>query len=149
MRKFLEAVDLPDVVERFDGGREPPMNAEKTVVDQSCETHTVEHFHAATPHVDRSVLLQTLVIEAIHLTDLTTLVIPTKQGDTLRISNFQSQQQQTCLNTVVTSINIISHEDVIDARTDASHAEELAEVIELPVNITTDLQVTKHKHYEQ
>ena len=51
------------------------MNTEDASVHQRSQAETIEHLHALLPHVHRPELAQALVVEAVHLRDLTTLVV--------------------------------------------------------------------------
>ena len=72
---FLEAIESPDVVEGIDGGAETPMEAKDLAVDQSRQRQVVEQIREVLPHVGVAVLSQTFVVEAVHLSDLSGLVI--------------------------------------------------------------------------
>ena len=53
-------------------------------------------------------------------------------------SDLQTHEQCNCLNRVISSVNIISHEKVIGLRGLPADAEKFFQVMELPVNISAD-----------
>jgi hypothetical protein len=77
----------PYLIEGVDGGGEATVHAEDFVVDDGRETQVVEDLGAVPPHIDGPVLLKALVVEAVHLRDLSRLVVSTDQSDPVRIPN--------------------------------------------------------------
>lgn len=63
------------------------MHAEDLVVDDGRETQVVEDLRAVPPHIHGPVLLQALVVEAVHLRDLSGLVVSADQSDPVGIAN--------------------------------------------------------------
>lgn len=51
----------------------------------------------------------------------------------------QSQQQQECLHRVVSSVDEVTHEQIIRLGNVAADFEELFEIVELSMNITANL----------
>lgn len=70
VRKFNDAIDGADFVEGVNRGRQPAVDAEVAALHESGQAHAVEHLRAHAPHVDRPVFAQTLVVESVHLTNL-------------------------------------------------------------------------------
>ena len=99
------------------------MDTQETTIHQRSQTQIVKYVRTKTPHVYRTELTKTLVVKPIHLTYLTRLVISTQQRYTIWIRNLQTQQQQPRLNTVVTTINIVTHKQVVGTRTITSYLE--------------------------
>ena len=108
VRHLLYAVERPDVVERVDAGREAAVEAEDLVVDQRGEGEVVEEVGEVFPHVGVAVLAQALVVEAVDLRDLAGLVVATEDGDALRVSDFESDEERDRLDRVVASINVVT-----------------------------------------
>ena len=86
------------------------MDAEQLVVNKSREGEVVEDVGAVLPHVHRPVLAQTLIVEPIHLSDLSWLVISSENGDSILVPNLQDYQEGYSLDWVIASIYVISHE---------------------------------------
>ncbi len=119
MRHFLFPVDGADLVQSLDGGRQAAVNTEDLrvkqtharqpgqtqpssladgrsahfAVDDGGERQIVEDLGAVPPHRDRAVLPQTLVVEAVHLRDLSGLVIPADQRDSVWITHLQGSRE--------------------------------------------------------
>ena len=65
-------------------------------------------------------------------------MVATQDGDALRIAYFERYQQRHRLNAVVTSINVIAHEQVVGVRCVATNSKELDQVMELAVDVAAD-----------
>ena len=65
------------------------MDAENFVVDDGGEGQVVEDFGAVAPDVDRAVFAEALVVESVDLRDLAGLVVPSKNGYALAVSNLK------------------------------------------------------------
>ena len=115
------------------------MNTEQLVIHESTQGKIVEHICTSFPHRSVPVLLQTLVVKTIYLCDLTTFMVSTKKIDTVRVSNLQSEEKEKCLNTVITSINIVAQKQIIRIRTVSAESKEFQDVVELAMNISTNL----------
>ena len=116
------------------------MHAENSVIYYRCKRQKVENFCAVTPHVDRSIFSEALIVETINLRNLPALMISPNQCDLISIPYFQSKQQQKCLDRMEPTVYKIPHEYVIGLGAVSSHLEELHQVIKLPVYVSTNLQ---------
>ena len=139
VRHFLLAVDGANLVKRVDRWAKATMHAEDLVVDDGRQSQVVEYVCAVAPHVDTAELAQAFVIEAVHLCDLAGLVVAANQSNALWITHLQSNQKQEGLDGVAATVDEITHEEVISVRTFAAHLKKLLEVVELAVDVTTDL----------
>ena len=63
------------------------MHTEHPILDNSSQRQVIKHISAVPPHIERRVLPETLIIETIHLSDLSTLMVPSNQSDTVGISD--------------------------------------------------------------
>ena len=115
------------------------MYTEVASLHKCCEGEIVEYIRTHPPHIDRSILAKAFVIKPIDLTDLTRFVITTKERNSIRITNFQCKQQKARFHTIVTSIYIISHEQVGCSWAVSSYKKQLPKVIILSMYITADL----------
>ena len=115
------------------------MHAENLLIHDSCQRKEVHYFGAISPNIHTAILAQTLVIESVHLRDLARFVIASDQGDILRVPNFECEQQEECLHRVEASVDKVAHEQIVGSGAVVAHPEQLHQVVELPVNISTDL----------
>jgi hypothetical protein len=72
----------------------------------------------------------------VHLGDLTGLVIASKDCNSILVAHLEADEQRDSLNGIVTSIHIISHEEVVGIRRLASNSEQFDEVVPLTVNVS-------------
>ena len=110
VRHFLDAVEGADVIEGVDAGRQATVQTEDLVVNQGGQGQVVKEVGKELPDVGVAVFPQALVVKAVDLSDLTRLVVSTQDGDALRVSDFESDEQGDRLDRVVASIDVISHE---------------------------------------
>ena len=89
------------------------MQAENFLLNNCGKRQVVEEICEVFPDISVSVLPQALIIETVDLSDLTGLVISTKYGDSILVADLKTDQEGDCLDGVVPTINIISHEQVI------------------------------------
>lgn len=64
-------------------------------VDDGRQREVVEDLGAVPPHCDGAVLPQTLVVEAVHLSDLSGLVVPSDQRDSVRVAHLRGSSTNT------------------------------------------------------
>lgn len=86
------------------------MKAEDLILNDSCKWQVVEKFNEHLPNVRISVLSQTFIIKSIDLSGGSRLMITSKDGDSLWISNLKCYQKRYGLNRVVTTVYIVTHE---------------------------------------
>ena len=141
VRHLLLPVDDADLVERVDRGREAAVDAEDLVLDDGREREVVEDLGAIPPHVDRTVLAQALVVEAVDLRDLPALVVASDERDAVGVAHLEREQQQKRLDRVEAAVDEVTHEEVVGVGHVTAHLEELLEVVELAVNVAADLHV--------
>ena len=134
---LLEAVDAVDVIDGADEGRKSSVDAHDLVVDERSNTHAVEHVHQVLPSVGVSVLLHALIVETVHLRDLSSLVVASQEGDAVRVTGLQSEEQLDGFYTEVAAVDVVSHENVFGVGHIASDAEQLLQIVELTVNVAT------------
>lgn len=63
------------------------MDSEDRAIDDGCQSQIVENIGAVAPDIDRAVLAQALVIEAIDLRYLSGLVIAANESDAIGVSD--------------------------------------------------------------
>lgn len=125
------------------------MHAENLVVNDGGQAEVVEDFRAVSPHVDGAILLEALIVETVHLSDLAGFVVSANQGDSVRIPHLQSQQKQERFHTVVATVDEVTEKQVVGVGALASNLEQLNQIVELAVNITADLNKIKKEKKSQ
>jgi len=140
VRHLLQPVQGPDVVQGVDAGREAAVQTEDLAVHQRREGKVIKQVGEIFPHVGVSIFPQALIIETIDLGDLTALMVAAKNGDATTESHLECDKERDSLDAVVSSVNIVPHEQVISIWRLATDLEELHEVVELAVDVTT------HRH---
>lgn len=149
-RDFHETVDLARLhissplnhylVQSGNIGRQTTMHAEDAAIHKRAHIQTVKYVHKLFPDVHCAKLSHTLVVETIHLRDLATLVIATKKRNAIGIAHLQCQKQQEGFHTVVSTIYVVTHKQVVCSGTVSSDGKQLLQIIELSVDITTNLK---------
>lgn len=145
MWHLLLPVDRAYLIQRIDARAQTAMDAEDFVINDGCKSQVVEDVCAVPPDIDGAVLSQALVVETIHLSDLSALVVASNQSDSLRVPHLEGQEEQECLHRVEASVDEVAHEQVVGVGALSAHFEELLEVVELAVYVTTDLTVGKNE----
>mmetsp|Transcript_3559 Transcript_3559/g.6806 ORF Transcript_3559/g.6806 Transcript_3559/m.6806 type:complete len:278 (+) Transcript_3559:505-1338(+) len=138
VRRLLQPVEVLDLVDGVERGREAAVHAEHRVVDDGGEAEAVEDVDAKLPHVGVAVLLEALVVKAVDLRDLAALVVAADERHALRVPHFEREQQQKRLDRVVAAVDKVAHEDVVDRRDLPADVEELEQVVELAVDVADD-----------
>jgi hypothetical protein len=87
VRDLLLAIETTDLIESVDGWGETTMNAENLIIDDSREGQIIKDLCAVAPYVDRTILSQALIVEAIDLGDLSAFMITSNQGDSFWVSH--------------------------------------------------------------
>ena len=90
------------------------MHAEETVVDDRGQGEVVEHVSTVPPHVERTILSQTFIIEAIDLSDLPAFMVASDKRDKIGIADLISEEQEEGFDAVEASVDEISDEEVAD-----------------------------------
>lgn len=101
VRHLLEPLQRPDVVQSFDAGREPTMQTEELVFNDSGEGEEVEELGEALPDVGVTVFAAALVVETVDLSDLPRLVVAPQNGDPVLVAHFEGNEQGDSLDRVV------------------------------------------------
>jgi len=114
------------------------MQTENLRSNDCSQRKVVEQLSKLLPHFSISILPQAFIIEPVNLSDLSALMVASKDGQSLWISHFQSDKESDSLNRVIASINVISHEQVISIRGLSSNLKKFAQVVELSMDVTTN-----------
>lgn len=131
---LLQTIQCSNMIQCVDGRRETTVQAEyllihceerenttnqsirlnhSSLLTQSGQRQEIEEIGKIFPHITGSIFAQTLIVEAVHLGDLTRLVIAAQNGYSVLVAHFKRNQQGDSLHTVVATIHIIAHEQVV------------------------------------
>lgn len=78
------------------------------VVNDGCQSETVEYISAVLPDIQRAILPQTFIIEAIHLGYLAGLMVSSDEGYPWSVSDLQCYEQLECFDAIDTTIDKVS-----------------------------------------
>lgn len=92
VRYFLDPVQFPDLVQGLDRRRQSSMQSEHLPLDQRRDREVVEQVGQVLPSVRVPVLPHALVVETVNLSDLSRLVVPSQDRDSLLMSHLQRDQ---------------------------------------------------------
>ena len=92
MRNLLNTIQGPDVVQGVDARGQAAVETENLVVDQGGQRKVVEEVGKVLPDVGVAVLPEAFVIEAIDLGNLAGLVVSSKDGYALGVSNLEGDE---------------------------------------------------------
>jgi len=87
VRGLLVPVEVPDVPEGLDIGRESAVEAEDLLLDHRGEGQAVKEVGEELPDLRGAVFTKALVVEAVDLSDLPRLVVPSQDRDPIRVSD--------------------------------------------------------------
>lgn len=135
---FHDSVKLLDLIQSIDTWGETSMQAEDVSFDDGSQGKVVEEGGEVLPYICVSVFPEALVVEAVDLGDLLTLVVTSKDSDSVRVPDLQCNQKSHCFYRVVSSIDVVAHEKVVVVGELASNFEKFLKVVELTVDISAD-----------
>ena len=147
MWHLLYSVQVLDLVKRLKRWRQPSMQWEYLILNYSSQGQLIKELGEVLPHVSIAILALTLIIKAINLCDLSTLVITSQDSNPVSVSNFQCNQQCDRFDWVVSTIDVITHKQVIGIRAVATDLEQLDQIVELPMDVSTNCDWASHRLY--
>lgn len=84
------------------------MQAEDLVVDESGQGQVVEEVCEILPHIRIAVLSETFIVKAVHLRDLSRLMVSTQYRDSRWVSNFEGNEEGDGFNGVVSPVDVVT-----------------------------------------
>lgn len=117
--------------------RETLMCVTHLVINESGEGEEVKEVGEKAPDVGIAVFSETFIIKAINLCDLPGFVVPAKDGDPVAIAQLHCNQQCHGLDGIVSTINVVAHEEVVCVWRVAANSEELREIVLIAVSVRT------------
>lgn len=130
--------DATDLFHRVQIGAETAMHGEDLLVDDCSDGQAVEAISECLPELNVVPPLA-LVIEAIDTVDGGTFVVTTENKEVFRIFDLVRKEEADGLKRLLATVDVVSEEEVIGFRREATVFEKTQEIVVLAVNVTTDL----------
>jgi hypothetical protein len=108
MGNLLYAIQSTDVVKSVYTWRQASVKAEYLVINESRERQVIKQVREVLPDVRIAVLSQALIVEAIDLGDLARFVVPSEDGNALRVSDLKGNKEGYSLDRKIATIDIIA-----------------------------------------
>jgi hypothetical protein len=135
IRHISGSHDVFDLLELFEFGTQTSMHAENLLVDQRGHWQAVEHVREDLPESD-GIPAFTLIIKPVNAVDLGALVVTTKQEEVLRVLDFVAEKETYCLDGLLSSVDVVSQEEVVGLGWEASILKNAQQIIVLAVDVT-------------
>lgn len=115
------------------------MHTENLVLYQSSNWKSFKNLGKPLPEFD-GVSFLALVVEPVESIDGLALVISSQEKEVLGVADFVGQEQDYGFYVLVSSVDVVSEEEVVLLGRIARKLENAQKVVELPVNVTTNLE---------
>lgn len=135
---LLDSVEISYMVQFVYRRRKSSMQSKNAVIDQSSQRKAIEGVREVSPNIRVSVFPQTLVVESVHLSDLSCFVISSKDGYSLGIPDFKRKQKRYRLHRVISSVNVVPHEKKVHKRRLTYYREKFHQIVKLSMNVSTN-----------
>jgi hypothetical protein len=130
--------DATDLLHRVQIGTETTVHGEDLLVDDRRDGQAVEAISKCLPQLNVVPPLA-LVIEAIDTVDGGTFVVTTENKEVFRIFDLVRKEEADGLERLLATVDVVSEEEVVGLRREATVFKKTQEIVVLTVNITTDL----------
>lgn len=114
------------------------MHGKNLLVDDSGDRKAVEAIGEGLPKLDVVATLA-LVVEAIDSVDRGALVITSEDEEVFGVLDLVGKEQANSLKRLLTSVDVVTEEEVVGLGREATVLEESEEIVILSVDITADL----------
>lgn len=114
------------------------MHGENLLVDDSGDRKAVEAIGEGLPKLDVVATLA-LVVEAIDSVDRGALVVTSEDEEVFGVLDLVGKEQANGLKRLLTSVDVVTEEEVVGLGREATVLEESEEIVVLSVDITADL----------
>lgn len=123
------------------------MQTEDLAINQCGQWQIIKQIREEFPNVSVAIFAQAFIVKSINLGDLTRLVVTAQNGDSFAVAHLERHQQRNCFNRIVSTIYIITHEQVIGVRGASSYSEQFHQIMKLAVYVATYCNRTFHLLY--
>jgi hypothetical protein len=128
-----------DLLHRVEIRAQTTVHGEDLLVNDSGDRKAVEAVGESLPQLDVIATLA-LVVESIDAVDRGALVVTSEDEEVFGVLDLVGEEQADGLKRLLTSVDVITEEEVIGLRREATILEESEKIVVLSVNITTDLK---------
>jgi len=115
------------------------MHAHNLLINDGTHGHAVEHITELLPQFDVVPPLA-FIVEAIDTGDGCTLMVSAKQEEVLRELDLVSEQEDDCLQALLSTVDVVTQEEVVAFWWKAAILKKAEQVMVLAVDVTADLQ---------
>mmetsp|Transcript_75279 Transcript_75279/g.152207 ORF Transcript_75279/g.152207 Transcript_75279/m.152207 type:complete len:264 (-) Transcript_75279:29-820(-) len=133
------AHDALDLLECSDLRGETSMHTNDLLINDGTHGHAVEHITELLPQFDVVPPLA-FIVEAIDTGDGCTLMVSAKQEEVLRELDLVSEQEDDCLQALLSTVDVVTQEEVVAFWWKAAILKKAQQVVVLPVHIAANLQ---------
>jgi hypothetical protein len=138
VRNISRAHNPADLLHRVEIRAQTTVHGEDLLVNDSGDRKAVEAVGESLPQLDVIATLA-LVVESIDAVDRGALVVTSEDEEVFGVLDLVGEEQADGLKRLLTSVDVITEEEVIGLRREATILEESEKIVVLSVNITTDL----------
>ena len=114
------------------------MNTEDFVINNGSDSQVIKNLSKGSPHIERPILLDALIIEPIDLGDQPRLVVAPEEGDPVSVPDFEREEQEECFYAVPAPVDVVPEEYIVGVGRVSANFEEFEDVIKLAVDIAAD-----------
>lgn len=107
---LLNPVERTYVLKSVDTRRKASVQTKDLVLNQCGQREVVEEVGKEFPDIGIAVFAQTLVVEAIDLSDLAGFVVAAENGYALRVADFESDEQSDGLDGKVATVDVVAYD---------------------------------------
>lgn len=132
------ADDALDLLHGLEIRAETSVHAEDLLVDDGSNREAVEAVCESFPEADVVTTLA-FVVETVDSVDGGTLVVATEEEEVLRVLDLEGEEEADGLKTLLSTIDVVSEEEVVGLRGEASVLKESEKIQVLSVDVTADL----------
>lgn len=119
------------------------MHGEDLLVNDGRNRQAIEAVRKSLPQLD-VVSSLALIVEAINTVDGGAFVIAAQNEEVLGVLDLVGKEQTDRLERLLATIDVVAQEKIVGFRRESTVFEETQEVVVLAVDVTADLESTKH-----
>lgn len=146
LQRFLEietyvggAHDTSDLLHGIEVGAQATVHGEDLLVNDGGNGQAVEAVGKCLPQLDVVASLA-LIVETVDTVDGGTLVVAAQDEEVLGVLDLVGQEKADGLEGLLATVDVVTEEEVVGLRWEATVLEETEEVVVLAVNVTADLK---------